>query len=83
MRRCESEPNVAAADASPATTQPADPLQEPVQPRNAAPSYGVGVSVTERWNMPVQLPGQSIRAGVLVTVPGPLTVTETGCSGVR
>jgi hypothetical protein len=77
VRRCDNELNDALADPSPATLQAAVPLHDPVQPLKAAPADGVAVSVTERWNIPVQAAGQSIPAGLLVTVPGPFTVTET------
>jgi hypothetical protein len=84
VRRCEAVTNEAVADPSPATTQvAAAPLHAPVQPLKSAPADGVAVSVTEAWNFPAQLPGQSIPEGVLVTLPGPLTMTETECSDAR
>lgn len=83
LRRCEATTNEAVADPAPVTTQAAVPVHAPVQPVKNAPADGVAVSVTEPWNFPPQLPGQSIPGGLLVTVPGPLTVTETECAGPR
>src|SRR5688500_7069459 len=80
MRRCEATPNVAVADPAPETVHAAVPLHAPVQPLKVAPKADVAVSATERWNIPVHVPGQAIPSGLLVTVPGPFTVTETECS---
>ena len=63
VRRWDEELNDALADPAPATTQVAVPLQAPVQPLKVAPANGVAVSVTARWNIAVQLPGQSIPPG--------------------
>ncbi len=82
VRRCEGTLNDALTDPL-VTTHAVVPLHAPVQPRNAAPAKGVAVSVTARENVPLQLPGQSIPDGLLVTVPEPLTVTETDCKAVR
>jgi hypothetical protein len=61
----------------PVTTHGAVPLHVPVQPVNTAPADGVAVKVTEPGKIPLHAPGQLIPAGELVTVPGPLALTET------
>ena len=42
-----------------------------------------GALLADLQDIPVQAAGQSIPAGLLVTLPGPLTVTETGRSAAR
>jgi hypothetical protein len=53
--------------------------QSPPQPENAQPGAGVSVSVTfeKKSNGAEHVPGQSMPAGSLVTVPLPVTVTLT------
>ena len=83
VRGCDEAVNSAVADPAPVRTQVAVPLHAPLQPLKTAPAEGVAVSVTERWNIPVQLSGHEIPAGLLVTVPGPFTVTAREYRGAR
>ena len=59
------------------TVQPPLPLQAPPQPLKAQPLAGVGVKVTcdppvKAW---LQVDGQLMPAGLLATVPLPVTLT--------
>ena len=61
------------------------PLQAPLKPENLKPAPGVAVRATELpWGkLATQVEGQLIPAGVLTTVPVPVTVMFncTGCAG--
>jgi hypothetical protein len=56
-----------------------EPLQSPVKPEKVDPEAGAAVSVTvvPLSKLALQVDGQLIPAGVLVTVPGPETATVT------
>src|SRR5207302_9393244 len=56
---------------------PVVPAQAPLQPENVAPAVAAAVSVTVApvSKPAVQLGGQAIAAGWLVTVPGPAKTT--------
>src|SRR5262245_9861140 len=58
-----------------------EPAQSPDQPTNAEPEGGVTVSVTAvpAANCAVQVPPQSMPAGLEVTVLPPVTVTVNEC----
>ena len=60
------------------------PVQAPLNPEKVAPDRGLGVKLTlvPLLNVAVQVEGQLIPAGLLVTVPEPVTVTVkvTGCA---
>src|SRR5690348_13312433 len=63
------------------------PLQPPLKPEKANPAAAVAVSVTDvpSLNLAVQVVGQLIPVGLLVTLPLPVTVTVNctccGCGG--
>lgn len=61
------------------TVQVLVPEQAPDQPEKLSPADGVAVSVTivPYENVVEQVPGQEMPAGELVTVPLPLTLTES------
>ena len=61
------------------------PLQAPPQPENVAPEFGVSVSVTAvpAGKLALQAPGQAIPAGLLVTVPLPVTLTDSRLDPVK
>jgi hypothetical protein len=67
------------------TTQLPNPLQAPPQPLKPKPFAGAAVSVT--WapgaKLALQLDGQLIPEGELVTVPLPVTLTANVNSGVK
>ena len=81
------------------TTQPPDPAQAPLQPPKFQPLAGLSVSITlvPAAKLALQVPGQLIPAGELVTLPGPFsetdrvfifeqvplaTLTQTGCEAM-
>jgi len=63
------------------TAHIAVPLQAPLQPVNVKPAAGVSVSVTGVFwvKEAEQVDGQLIPAGLLLTVPEPVTVTVSCC----
>jgi hypothetical protein len=75
-------PNVAVTELLPfiVIAHPPVPVQAPLHPVKLLPVVGVAVSVTmlPPLKLAVQVPGQLIPAGLLVTVPPPKTVTESG-----
>lgn len=58
-------------------TSQVDPLQSPLKPEKVDPDDGVAVRLTlmPSSKLALQVDGQLIPAGLLVTVPGPETVT--------
>jgi len=58
-------------------TSQLEPLQSPLKPEKVDPDDGVAVRLTlvPSSKLAVQVEGQLIPAGLLVTVPGPETVT--------
>jgi hypothetical protein len=75
-------PNVAMTEVLPFSViaQPPVPVQAPLHPVKLLPVPGVAVSVTTvpPLKLAVQVPGQVIPPGLLVTVPPPTTVTDSG-----
>ena len=74
-------PNVAVTDCALfiVTMQLPVPVQAPLHPAKLVPPAGVAVSVTmvPLLKFAVQVPGQLIPPGLLVTVPPPVTVTDS------
>ena len=62
-----------------ASVQSVVPAQSPLQPENVARAAAIAVSVTvpPTSKLAVQVGGQAIPAGRLVTVPGPATPTDS------
>jgi hypothetical protein len=82
-----NKPNVAVTELAPfmIIVQLPVPVQAPLHPVKLEPAAGVAVSVTivPLLKLAVQVPGQFIPAGLLLTVPPPTTVTESAKTWVN
>ena len=84
MSSGEAGLNVAATDRfASITTEQSAPLQSPLQPPKVDPTPGVAVkeTVVPAEKLAMQVPGQDMPPGLLVTVPAPLTVTVSVTGG--